>query len=123
MELVKFIKENRTYLIGALSGLIVIGYVYGYNELFYWSAIMLSIFIPVVSLVVIYMTINRFGMKEGLLIIQSKSSLYVILLIVFASLYIFALDGYFKKYVLILDSVVIVGLILLLFAKKIFRKV
>ncbi|KOF03103.1 hypothetical protein OB69_07145 [Roseivirga seohaensis subsp. aquiponti] len=123
MKLVKSIKEDATFLITSIIGLLLLGVIYGFREMLYWSAVMMAISLPVIMLVVVYRTFERFGKRDALVIIKKRSPYYLTIIAVFILDYIFILDNYLRKYILALDSVIIVGLLVLAVLIKVFKNV
>ncbi|KYG80076.1 hypothetical protein AWW67_12305 [Roseivirga seohaensis] len=123
MKLVKSIKENTTFLITSFIGLLLLGVIYGFREMLYWSAVMMAISLPVIMLVVVYRTFERFGKREALVILKRRSPYFLIVITVFILDYTFVLDNYFRKYILVLDSVIIVGLLVLVLLIKAYRNI
>ncbi len=119
----KSIKENATFLITSIIALLVVGVIHGFSEMLYWSAVLLGISLPIIVLVLIYSTLIRFGKREALVIIKRRSPYYLIVITIFILDYTFVLDNYFREYILVLDSVIIVGLLVLALLIKAFRNI
>lgn len=100
---------------------VVLGYLNGFEETLYLFAILISGMLPIILAWSIYSLVNRNGREVTWTLFKSRIIYYIGIVLVTAFLFIWILDDYFRAYVLITDAVVLGGMLIFFFFKKIIK--